>query len=138
MSSPDTEQIEKMVADLDAAVPREGAVVQLSQYGGVPLESQIIANRDGYLRLGIELMRAAFAPPMPRTKAEIDLDLRYMMTYDSNVNFDRFYRREDLTIGEPGRRPLIQLVPALLTLALCSGIALVLIGLRTVISWIHR
>ena len=52
MNPPDTEQIKKMVAELDAAVPRDGARVYLSQYGGGPDESKVVGNQRGYLRLG--------------------------------------------------------------------------------------
>ena len=96
MNSPDTEQIRKLVADLDAAVPREGARVHLSQYGGGPDESKVIANERGYLRLGIEFLRAAFAPSSPKSAELIDADLDYLLTDDSNVGFDWFERREDL------------------------------------------
>ncbi len=126
-----------MVADLDAAVPRQGARVQLMQYGGFANESQIVATQLGYLRLGIELMRAAFAPPMRSSKDKIDIDLRYLMTLDSSVVFDRFERRENLPLGTRERPPLIQLVPAILTLIAFGCIVLVGIGARTVISWIH-
>ena len=138
MSSPDMEQIEKMIADLDAAVPREGALVQLSQYGGVPLESQIVANRSGYLRLGIELLHAALAPPMRTSPKKIDVDLRYLLTHDSDVIFDRFERREDLSRGEYPRYKLFDLVPFLLTIVAVVCIALVVIGTRTVISWVFK
>src|SRR5271167_2697647 len=97
MSSPDTEQIKKMIADLDAAVPRDGARVHLSQYGGGPDESKVIANQRGYLRLGIEFLRAAFAPSSPKSQETIETDLRYLLTEDSTVGFDWFERREDLT-----------------------------------------
>src|SRR6185437_587704 len=96
MSSPEIDQIKKMVADLDAAVPRAGARVYISQYGGGPDESKIVANQRGYLRLGIELLQAAFAPPSPKAHEQIQVDLRYLLTDNSTVGFDWFERREDL------------------------------------------
>jgi hypothetical protein len=138
MSSPDFEQIKKMVADLDAAVPREDARVRLSQYGAIPLESEVVANQLGYLRLGIEFLGAAFAPPMRTSKKKIYVELRYLQTLDSSVVFDRFERREDLPLGTPPPRPLISPLPAILTLVLAACLVLVFIGARTAISWIHH
>jgi len=138
MSSPDTEQIKKMVSDLDAAVPRDGARVYLSQYGGGPDESKIVANQRGYLRLGIGFLRAAFSPPSPKSQEMIQADLRYLMTEDSTVGFDWFERREDLSTSTQAERKPNRFAPAIITLVLILGLLLVIIGLGTVISWMTR
>ena len=138
MSSPDTEQIQKMVAELDAAVPRDGARVYLSQYGGGPDESKVVGNQRGYLRLGIEFLRAAFAPPSPKSQEQIDADLRYLLTEDSTVGFDWFERREDLTTGTQAERKPSRLGRAFVVLVVLSGIILAIIGFGTVIVWMTR
>jgi hypothetical protein len=138
MSSPDTEQIKKMVTELDLAVPREGARVHLSQYGGGPDESKVVGNQRGYLRFGIEFLRAAFAPPSAKSEAMIDADLRYLLTEDSDFGFDWFERREDLPTGIQAEQKPRRFVPAIITLVLISGLILAIIGLGTVISWMSR
>jgi hypothetical protein len=138
MSSLDTEQIKKMVADLDAAVPRDGARVYLSQYGGGPDESKVVANQRGYLRLGIEFLRAAFAQPSPKAQEQIQADLRYLLTDDSTVGFDWFERREDLFSGIQTKRKPSRFVPAIIVLGLIASLILAIIGLGTVIVWMTR
>ena len=138
MSSPDKERIKNMVADLYAAVPRAGARVYLSQYGGGPDESKMVANQRGYLRLGIELLRAAFAPPSPQTQEQIQVDLRYLLTDDSTVGFDWFERREDLAAAPRTERKPSRLVPAILALGLVVVLVLAMIGLGTVMFWVTR
>jgi hypothetical protein len=138
MSSPNLEQIKKLVADLDAAVPRAGARVHLSQYGGGPDESKMVANQRGYLRLGIELLRAAFAPPSPNSPEQIQVDLRYLLTNDSSVGFDWFERREDLADATRAERKPNRLIPAILVLGLGAAVALAMIGFGTLMVWMTR
>lgn len=138
MNSPDIEQIKKSVAELDAAAPRAGARVQLSQYGGGPDECKMVANQRGYLRLGIELLRAALAPPSPQTQERIQVDLRYLLTDDSTVRFDWFERREELAADTRAERKSSRLVPVILVLGLVAILTLAMIGLGTVIVWMTR
>lgn len=58
--------IKELIENLDQSVSSEGAAVRLDQYGGGPDESQITGNRVGYLRLGIEFLKAAYAEPICR------------------------------------------------------------------------
>ena len=127
-----------MVADLDAAVPRAGARVYLSQYGGGPDESKMVANQRGYLRLGIELLRAAFAPPSPKSQEQIEVDLRYLLTEESTVGFDWFERREDLADAKLTERRPSRFIPSMLVLGLVAVLILAMIGFGTVIVWITR
>ena len=59
----DERRVREAIDLLDAEVPRAGARVRLHQYGGGPDEGQIVANETGYLRLGVEFLKAAFVPP---------------------------------------------------------------------------
>lgn len=138
MNSPDSKQIKKLVDDLDAAVPRAGARVHLSQYGGGPDESKMVANQQGYLRLGIELLQAAMAPPSPQSQEQIQLDLRYLLTDDSTIGFDWFERREDLAAATRAERKPSRLVSAILVLGLVAGLILAMIGFGTVLVWMTR
>src|SRR5436190_7629307 len=93
---------EELVAKFDTLVPRDGACVTLRQYGGGAGESRVIANRRGYLRLGIEFLKAAFAPA--NKEHAVKADIRYLLTEDSDVGFDWLERREDLPQSpRPGR-----------------------------------
>lgn len=99
----DDKEIREIADKLDAQVPRENAAVRMEQYGG-PGENRIVANRLGYLRLGIEFLKAAIAQPMEVEENkkndepdEVDIDLDYMATEDSEITFEWFQRTEDLS-----------------------------------------
>ena len=124
---------EELIAKLDTLVPREGAHVSLAQYGGGPDESCVIANRRGYLRLGIEFLKAAFAPH--EKQHLVKADIRYLLTRDSDVSFDWFERREDLPLATPDdkRVNIVGTIVAFSVLAVILTCALV--GLITIVRW---
>jgi len=124
---------EELVAKLDALVPREGARVALSQYGGGPDECRVVANRRGYLRLGIEFLRAAFAPH--EKQHVIKADIHYLLTEDSDIGFDWFERREDLPPAAPESRPGRIVGPIIGFGFLGLIILCALVGLVTIIRW---
>ena len=92
----DVARIRKLLSELDAAVPKEDARVLLSVYGGGPDESKMVGTEQGYLRLGIELMKAGLVPdsPDPNTPADISPDIDSIVHPDSTINFDWFERRD--------------------------------------------
>src|SRR5688572_3123919 len=100
----DPVQIADMIESLDREVPREGAWVEMEQYGGGPDEGQIVANRLGFLRLGIEFLKAGIANDPHGSDAAgprgAPIDLEYLVTPDSTINFDWFELRES-----PQERP---------------------------------
>ena len=100
------EEIRRVVCELDASVPREGAKVNIQKYddgtGEESGQAFIIANERGYLRLGIEFLKAGLDPLAAPEKSAgkrpdmILVDLDYVFTEDSDVRFDYFERREDV------------------------------------------
>jgi hypothetical protein len=91
------QDVEAMVDQLNAMVPTDHAKVEMKVYGGGPDESQIIGTQRGYLRLGIEFMRAAFAPKSdPKRPDSIAVDLDDLISDDSDVSFD-WFERIDIT-----------------------------------------
>lgn len=99
------EKILNLIDQIDKAVDKKGAAVKLSEYGGGPDESKIIANRKGYLRLGIEFLKAAYADPIKfddedqNQKEEIEdieVEIDYLLVPESKVNFDWFQRTENI------------------------------------------
>jgi hypothetical protein len=125
---------ESLVTELDELVPRDGACVTLRQYGGGPDESRITANQRGYLRLGIEFLKAAFAPT--NKENSLKADIGYLLTEDSDVGFDWFERREDLPLPlKPGRRRRI-VASAFALGCLVFVAALAVVGLIAVVKWL--
>ena len=143
MSKQETENLEDiktMVEQLNVMVPKDSAKVQIKQYGGGPDESQITATQRGYLRLGIEFMRAAFAPKNnPKSPNSVDLDLDYLFPEDSDILGNWFERVESFPQCDwPQKKNSL----SNLILVLFFGILFILllgctaIGFYTIIAWL--
>lgn len=127
----DDVEIQDRIAALDALVPKEGALVRLDQYGGGPDESRITANKTGYLRLGIEILKGAY---LPAENQCIPIDIGYLTSEDSDVGFDWFERTEGLpehTSPRSGR-----IIVAVVLAIFAIFIFLALVGITTVAGWI--
>ncbi len=136
MNSPNTEYIQKIVSELEESVPREGARIRLTQYGGGLDECKIVGNQRGYLRLGIEFLNMAVAPLSAQSNDAVVADLSYLLTGDSDVGFDWFERREDLLVKTQAERKPQTLVPVVILLVLLSAFVVFVIGVATVVSWV--
>lgn len=134
-----TATVQKLITELDAFIQKDGARVQLSQYGGGPDESRVIATQQGYLRLGIEFLRAAFAPPDAKAPTQITVDLDYLLTDDSDIGFDWFERVESLPLAASSASSGSSFWPAAFGIAagVCF-IILLLVGFVTVIQWLFH
>ena len=128
-----------MVDQLNAMVTTDHAKVEMKMYGGGPDESQIIGTQRGYLRLGIEFMRAAFAPKAnPKQPDSVDIDLDYLISDDSDVSFDWFERIDSFPMPpqkESFGSRLTGIIIAILIIGFCvCGV----IGIGTVVRWIVK
>jgi hypothetical protein len=120
---------------LDDAVPRDNARVKFEQYGGGPDESHVIANREGYLRLGVEFLKAAYAPAgIAHSRDAVPVDLDYLVTSDSTVDFDWFERREPDSASTLDAGSHV--VPIIILGMFLSVIGLAAVGLYTVAHWL--
>jgi hypothetical protein len=127
------QKIQDAIAVLEREVPKDHARVRMAQYGGGPDESQIIANRLGFLRLGVEFLKAAYAPISGAgDSTSVTVDLDYLLTEDS-YQFDWFERREPSV--ERQRRPG-RFVPVVILSSIVAGVVLAIIGLYVVARWI--
>lgn len=135
MAVTDDVLIQSLVKQLDEAVPREGHVEVLgSAYDD---ESQRLrANRLGYLRLGVELLKAAYAPPARADKPErVELDVAYL-TGVENCGF-YFERCEDEDVW----RPVYSEPPGALSQIAGGAVVLFLVGTFlagafTIVRWL--
>lgn len=132
------QNLSTVIADLDRRIPKEGARVRLYQYGGGADESALLATPGGYLRFGVEMLKAASAPPAnPKYPRVIEVDLEYLFDDTTSVYVNLFERADSL--DEPAPAPLTgfdRLVPMLIVAFLGVGVVLSFIGLGTVISWL--
>ena len=130
----DRSHIESVIAALDAAVPKDGAHVVIRQYGGGPDECSIVANERGYLRLGIELLKAAFAPAGHQNRRDaIEVDVDYVIRDDSEIQLDWFERREPDAPGAASHTS--DLVGMIFGFGL---VAVFVVGCATVGRWVYE
>ena len=90
---------------LDHLVPRTDAVVVMNVYGG-PDESQITATETGYLRLGIELLKAPSALHFVDGRdIQLDVSLEGLVSEESDINFYLFHLDDTLRPDTPAAPP---------------------------------
>jgi len=104
------DEIKSTAHDLDAKVPKEGAAVQFVFVadGGTPDESLVEANRLGYLRMGIEFLKAAFARTGTGSRGILDASIDHLTTEQSQIRFIGLARNEDLRPPPPRGVPTIK------------------------------
>jgi hypothetical protein len=134
----DQARVKELISLLDSEVPREGAKVWLHQYGGGLDECQFKGNRAGYLRFGIEFLKAAYQEPNEKYPNAVDVDLAYLLSPGSTIHFGWFERTEEVH-DAPGERSLSMLdhvIPLLIIGVLATGVLLAIVGLVTVVTWL--
>jgi hypothetical protein len=131
----DDVQIQDRIAALDALVPKEGAVVRLDQYGGGPDESRITANKTGYLRLGLEILKGAYLPAKNQC---LLVDLDYLMSEDSTVWFGWFERTEKPSLPIHTPPASTRIVNAAVVAVVVIIAFLAMIGIKTVAGWVLK
>jgi hypothetical protein len=143
MDEEQEQRVREMVWELDAIVPRDGAQVRMVQYGGGPDESRMVGTRRGYLRLGIELIKAALAKPVQaggQGDDRLGVDLDYLTVPGSDVRFDEFLLSQDPARDAVNDKPGIddRLWGIGCVAALLLVTALLLVGLGTIAHWIFH
>lgn len=133
------DELQRIIEQLDEQIPTEGAFIQFRLMG---TEYGLSANRLGYLRLGVEMLRAASLPTEKLPDADVELlplDLEHLRHEDDREHglLEWFERTEQLhkepeveveTRPSLGSR-LISLTMILLTVIFC-------IGLFDVLRWL--
>ncbi len=145
MNDEDKARIQTLVQELDQLVPRTDAVVVMSVYGGGCDESQITATENGYLRLGIEMLKAPSAPRLGAGEdARIDVNLEALVSEQSDINFHVFHLDNTLKpdaaqVAPQARQPW----PDKIVGTACGLVCLLLlyvmaVGFVTIGSWLSK
>ena len=98
----DDAQIQRIADELDAAVTKDDAKLLIDYSGGTDEREgncDVIANRNGYLRAGIELLKAGVFPLDPE-RMFVPIDLNYL-TSVGGLRVGRLTRREDVEAELP-------------------------------------
>jgi hypothetical protein len=78
------DEVLAMIDRIEASTPKSGAIAKFRSYGEVAL----YANREGYLRIAVEMLKCALKEP-------IDTDLHYLFTEDSDFGIDQLATTEE-------------------------------------------
>jgi len=128
-------ELRDLVDQLDRLVPKEGARLRLRADG----ETAAAGTQRGYLRFGIEILRAALAPVEAADhRPHLPLAIDYLMTADSVTPFEVCE-----IVDDPDRLPaperklgaLGQLIAAMIAVIVLGIIGL---GVAAVLSRIMR
>jgi hypothetical protein len=128
-----TDELSAIVNRLDQDISRDNAKITIQKYGGDLSESFVVGTPNGYLRLGVEFLKAGLAPHASPEKPAIDVDVEYLIDDDSDVQFDYFERKDQLTIQTYQSSFVHKLIPLVLLAIVVSVLVLAIVGLRTVI-----
>jgi hypothetical protein len=128
-----TDELSAIVSRLDQDLSRDNAKITIQKYGGDLEESFVVGTPNGYLRLGVEFLKAGLAPQSSPEKPEIEVDVEYLIDDDSDVQFDYFERKDQLTIKTYQSSFVDKLIPLVLLAIVGSVLVLAIVGLRTVI-----
>ena len=138
-------RVQELVEELDNLIPRTDAVVVMNVYGGGCDESQITATETGYLRLGIELLKAPSALRfIDGRDIQLDVNLEGLVSEQSDINFHLFHLDDTLKtdaapVAPQVRQPWQDQVIGTAACLLCLLLAYVMvIGFVTIGRWIFR
>jgi hypothetical protein len=132
------DEIRRRVDELDAAVSKDGAQFVIFCEDIDEQSVELIGNRAGYLRAGIEMIGAAVAPLSPNESiTRIDID--YLIRNPRSLQVKRLTRQEDVEVALPPLRSrgwknkmaAIGCLVVVIFLAVCTCIGIGMVG-----SWI--
>ena len=131
-------RIQELVSELDALIPRTNAAMRIMPCGNHRHDTALVGNRAGYLRFGIELLKApdsSVGPGHPVTGNRM-LDLDFALD-PAGIMFQECILDEQLEPPqktEPG--PVGEVLAAGFIGAILLAIGLAGIGLITVLRWL--
>ena len=135
----DDPEIQQRVNELDAAVTKDGSKLLIyvdPDHGNCAF----VANRKGYLRAGIEMLRAAIVP-LAAHESTTPIDIKYLCG-ERGLRVDKLERREDINtarLPSGWKSVLFGTCFGLGCLALFIFLVICAIaGLGNVIGWLFR
>lgn len=134
------DELKDIIGRLDAGIPRENAKVSFQKYGcgdGDLEEAFIVATENGYLRMGVEFLKAGITPhlsPRGGRPFAIAVDLDYLFAENSDVYFDYFERREEIQVRTYEETWVDKFIPLAASGVILAVLALAIVGLVTIIK----
>ncbi len=127
------ENIKNIVEKIDMETTNYNARVRFIQYGGGSDEMMIEATKNGFVRLGLLMLKAAYANDKEEQK-KISSDMAEMITPDSDCCFDWIERKEQIKedkfppesrITEYFALSIFVMLVAVIVLGLANGIRVI-------------
>ncbi len=134
----DDSEIQERVNELDAGITKDDAKL-LIYYEEEGQSCEIIGNRKGYLRAGVEMLKAAITPLGPN-EFITPLDLNYLIGQRSLI-VKRVIRQEDVEAALPPLQSKSWKTNAIgigCLAIVIFGIICALMGLDDVFTWLLR
>jgi hypothetical protein len=128
-------ELRALLDELDRLVPKEGARLRIPSD---PDGNATIGTQLGYLRLGVEFLRAALVPPEGTDEGStphIPLDIQYLLTPGSETPFDLCEIDEDVERLPPPVRKLGAIGQLLAAVFGVVIVGLIVVGAVAVLSW---
>lgn len=127
-------RLNEIINELNREISKEGAIVVMRKTSA-GFESHFIANRQGYLRLGVECLRAATIPINQTAGGEfiISVDMDYLIG-PGDMYFRMQERREDLNREELSKPKPAHKKRWTSKVWSCLGTALTIVGI--LIPWL--
>jgi hypothetical protein len=137
MDDTEREQVRRLVEELDRKVPRWGAQVRLDNYGGGPVECGFVGTRTGYLRYGVEMLKAGLEEPEegPGPAFKVEPELAYLLSPETEVAFQEFVRDEELKPLPAGKAGGAA-AGLVLGLGCLFVLACLVVGFVTIAGWV--
>src|SRR5436190_24380115 len=146
----DDSTIQELTRQLDSAIPREGAMVRVEtdycadEGADDPVkEVRLVANRAGYLRLGVACLQAAFAPYAANDRLlsnAIKTNTGGLFGDNPDDRTVRFERTEDMQshcatppVGSPDWKSGVGQIVGLFLLAFVA--CALVVGALSIIGW---
>ena len=128
-------ELDELVTRLDGLVPKEGAYLTIP---ADPDSNTTVGNRLGYLRFGVEMLRAALrpVPSLDEAPPRILPDLDYLLTTDSETPFDLCEIDESIVSRPPVASKLGALGQLTAGVLVVGAIIVLLIGSLVLWRWV--
>jgi hypothetical protein len=128
-------ELRDLVDQLDRLIPTEGAKLMIPSD---PDGNTTLGTERGYLRLGIEILRATLArqPADDRGVSRIPLDISSLLTQESDTPFDLCEVDDQVERWHPRFNTAGRVAQAAGILAVLVVLTLILIGGTTVLRWV--
>jgi hypothetical protein len=134
MTSDETDQIRRLIYELDRLVSRGGASVVIESCGEEQKGLRFVGNQKGYLVFGMELLKGGLLSPSeePVRPRIVTVDVSQLVSDDSDVEFKEFVRND----GLEGELASFRITGWLYTLLLLVVAFLLIVGAFTVVRWV--